>query len=121
MVSMGGPACSVCSSPACAGGQEGEAASPACNCPPPNPPPLAGEGAHRVRGNGLLRGLARILDGLEGRELLIIELAVDLLDLADVDVLHDIARVGVDRDRSARALPLHALDGGHQLVAVCIA
>src|SRR3954452_19250733 len=53
----------------------------------------------------LLR-LAGILHRLEGREFDVVELAVDLLDLADVDVLHDIAGLRVNRDRAARALPL---------------
>src|SRR6266436_5524926 len=65
-----------------------------------------------------LLGLARILDGLEGLELDIIELAVDLLDLADVDVLHDVAGVRIDRDRAARAFPIHPFHRGDQLVAV---
>ena len=34
-----------------------------------------------------LLGLAEILDGFEGLELDVVEFAVDLLDLADVDVL----------------------------------
>src|ERR1700761_8959989 len=55
-----------------------------------------------------LLGLAGILDGIELREFDVVKLAVDLLDLADVDVLHDVTRLGVDRDRPARAFPLHA-------------
>src|SRR6266545_2859763 len=58
--------------------------------------------------SSLLR-LAGILDGLEGREFDVVEFAVDLLDLADVDVLHDVAGFRIDRDRAARAFPLHAL------------
>ena len=65
--------------------------------------------------------LARVLDRLEGRELDVVELAVLLLDLADVDVLHDVARLGIDRDRPARALPGHALHGRDQAVAVGLA
>src|SRR5258708_38576585 len=55
----------------------------------------------------LLLRLQRVLHGIEGRELHGVELAIHLLDLADVDVLDDVARLRVDRDRSARALPLH--------------
>src|SRR5579883_1289153 len=65
--------------------------------------------------------LARILDVLEGLELDIVELAIDLLDLADVDILHDVAGLGVDRDRPARAFPCHPLHGLDQLVAVGVA
>src|SRR5215470_15487061 len=69
----------------------------------------------------LLRGLHRILDRLEGGELDVVELAVLLLDLADVDVLDDVAGVRIDRDRTARALPLRPLHGRDQLVAIGIA
>src|SRR6266568_1998978 len=68
----------------------------------------------------LLR-LAGILHRLEGREFDVVEFAVDLLDLADVDVLHDVAGFGIDRDRAARAFPLHALHRLDQLVAVGVA
>src|SRR5260370_41473263 len=68
-----------------------------------------------------LLGLTEILDGLEGRELEVVELAVDLLDLADVDVLDDVAGRGIDRDRAAGALPLLTLHGLDQLGAVGIA
>src|ERR671939_702056 len=68
----------------------------------------------------LLR-LAGVLHRLKGLELDIVELAIDLLHLADVDVLHDVARFRIDRDRAARAFPLHALHGLDQLVAVGVA
>src|SRR3569623_650248 len=68
-----------------------------------------------------LLGLAEILDGFEGCELDVVELAVDLLDLADVDVLHDIARLRIDRDRTAGAFPLLPLHGFDQLGAVGVA
>src|SRR5207302_7615550 len=68
----------------------------------------------------LLR-LAGILDGVKGCELDVVEFAVDLLDLADVDVLHDVARFRVDRDRAARAFPLHPLHGSDKGVAVRLA
>src|SRR5260370_7443432 len=63
----------------------------------------------------LLR-LAGVLDGLEGREFDVVEFAVDLLDLADVDVLHDVAGFRIDRDRAARAFPLHPLHGFDQRI-----
>src|ERR1051325_11113333 len=69
----------------------------------------------------LLRRFDRILHVLVCRELDVVELAVLLLDLADIDVLDDVAGVRIDRDRTARALPLQALHGGDQLVAVGVA
>ena len=63
----------------------------------------------------------RILDRLESREFDVVELAVDLLDLADVDVLHDVAGFRIDRDRAARAFPLHPLHGRDQRIAVGLA
>ena len=41
--------------------------------------------------------------------------------LADVDVLHDVAGLRIDRHRAARAFPLHALGSGDQRVAVGLA
>src|ERR1700737_1620964 len=74
-----------------------------------------------AEGTPSLLGLARILDRLEGRELDVVELAIDLLDLADVDVLHDVAGIRIDRDRPARALPLHPLHRRDQLIAIGLA
>src|SRR6202035_5956716 len=68
-----------------------------------------------------LLGLAGVLDGFEGRKFDVVEFAVDLLDLADVDVLHDIAGFRIDRDGAARALPLHPLHGFDQPIAVGLA
>src|SRR6195256_3248732 len=67
----------------------------------------------------LLR-LAGILHSLESRKFDVVEFAVDLLDLADVDVLHDVAGFRIDRDRAARAFPLHPLHGFEQPVAVAL-
>src|ERR1700730_1855666 len=72
------------------------------------------------KSTSLLR-LACVLDGFKGLEFDVVELAVDLLDLADVDVLHDVAGFRVDRDRAARAFPLHPLHGLDQGVAVGLA
>src|SRR5215467_7939324 len=72
-------------------------------------------GPRKLGPNGrLLLRLQRILDRLEGRELDGPELAAHLLDLAEVDVLHDVAGLRIDRDRPARALPLHALHRADQ-------
>src|SRR5437868_9306585 len=59
-------------------------------------------------------GLARILDVLDHVELGVPELAVLLLDLAQVDVLHDVAGLRVDEHRAARALEDLAFHGGDQ-------
>src|SRR6187402_3380886 len=72
-------------------------------------------------GRPLLLHLQRILDRIEGRELDVVELALHLLDLADVDVLDDVAGLRIDRDRAARALPFHALHRIDQGVAVGLA
>src|SRR5262245_40320756 len=119
MVSMRVAAHSDCSLPARGGGLgRGKQQAQSMWLPPPQPSPVNGGGSApsmRLRLRSLLwlllLGLHRILHGVEGGELDIVELAVDLLDLADVDVLHDVARVRIDRDRAARAFPLHALHG----------
>src|SRR5262245_20617708 len=64
---------------------------------------------------------ARILDVLDLVERHVDELAADLLDLADIDRLHDVAGLGIDRHRAARAVPFHSLGGGDQGVAVGLA
>src|SRR5262249_49963022 len=69
----------------------------------------------------LLLHLQRILDVVELGEFRVPQLAVDLLDLANVDRLHDVARVRIDRHHPARAFPFHALHGGDQAVAVGLA
>src|SRR5262249_45069805 len=62
-----------------------------------------------------------VLDGFEGRKLDVVKLALDLLDLADVDVLDDLARVRINGDRPARAVPFYALHRIDQRVAVGLA
>src|SRR5262245_38348735 len=69
----------------------------------------------------LLLHLQGVLDRIELRELDVVELAVDLLDLADIDVLDDLAGVRIDRDRPARALPRHALHRADQGVGIGLA
>src|SRR5262245_40846564 len=56
-----------------------------------------------------LRRLNRVFDGLKGSDLGVVKLAANLFDLADVNILDDLARFRINRNRSARALPLHAL------------
>src|SRR5262249_10390772 len=63
----------------------------------------------------------RILDVLDLVELDIDDLAVDLLDAPDIDRLDDVARLGIDRDRTARAFPRHAFHRGDQRFAVGLA
>src|SRR5205807_5342483 len=69
----------------------------------------------------LLLHFQRIFDGLEGLELDVVKLALHLLDLADVDVLDDVARLRINRDLPARAFPCHALHGVDQAIAVGLA
>src|SRR5262245_36365784 len=69
----------------------------------------------------LLRHLQRFLDRVEFPALDVVTLAVDLLDLADIDVLDDVAGLRIDRDRPARALPRHALHRPDQGVGVGLA
>src|SRR6185369_6056294 len=71
------------------------------------------------RKSGLL--LARVLEVRNMVELDVLQLAADALDLADVDVLHDVACGRIDADRPARARPLHALGGFDELVGVGVA
>src|SRR5215471_15029643 len=63
----------------------------------------------------------RVLDRFESSELDGPRLAVHLLNLADIDVLHDVASARVDRYWSARAFPFHALHGGDHCVGVGLA
>src|SRR6202167_5941389 len=63
-----------------------------------------------------------ILDVRESLELDIGQLAVPLLDAADIDVLDDIVGSGVDRERAARAARrLVGREDRHRLVAVELA
>src|SRR5712671_6426397 len=68
--------------------------------------------------SSLFRGFHRVLNSLKGSELDIVELAVDLLDLADINILDDVPRLRIDRYRPARALPFHAFHSAHERVAV---
>src|SRR5580658_4954917 len=64
----------------------------------------------RILPRRLLRGrlLERIFYRREGFVLDGPWLAIHHLDLADINVLHDVAGRRVDRDRAARTFPLHA-------------
>src|SRR5574339_71567 len=70
-----------------------------------------GDSAAGPDDNALARLLefARVLDGLLYVELHVPQLAVLAFDLADVDVLHDVARLRIDQHRAARALEHLAL------------
>src|SRR6185312_8110488 len=95
-----------------------------CKAWMPGPSPgmtRRGSGARATPKAPSLFCLAGILHRLKSREFDVVEFAVDLLDLADVDVLHDVAGFRVDRDRAARAFPLHALHRRDQRVAVGLA
>src|SRR5262245_46937174 len=69
----------------------------------------------------LLLHLQRVLDRRERRKLDGVELALALLDLADIDVLDDLAGFRIDRDRAARAFPLGAFHRPDQRVGVGLA
>src|SRR5947207_9046969 len=76
-----------------------------------------------ARNGGWVRKLivcshSRILEVLDLVELDIVELAIDQLTLADVDVLHDVAGRGVDRHRPARTRRRHALHRFDGLLAI---
>src|SRR6476661_1321422 len=68
-----------------------------------------------------LLALARILDVLDDVELHVPQLAVLLLHLAQVDVLDDVAGLGVDEHGAARALEDLALHAVHQRFAAALA
>src|SRR5437762_5045336 len=72
-----------------------------------------------ARNGGLSRALisARVLHVLDLVELDVPELAVLHLAAADVDVLHDVARLAIDRHRTARAHPREALRRLDELAA----
>src|SRR5687768_2767296 len=53
----------------------------------------------------LHRGLDRVLDVLDLVECDVAQVVADLLDLADIDRLDDIAGFRIDGDRAARAFP----------------
>src|SRR5512139_2767150 len=63
----------------------------------------------------------RILDLLDLVERDIDEFIADLLHTPDIDRLHDVARLGIDRHRTARAVPPQPLGGRDQGLAVGLA
>src|SRR6185369_5200883 len=65
--------------------------------------------------------LAGILDGLLDVELDVVELTVLALDLADVDVLDDVAGLRVDQELAARALEDLTLHRREQRIAAALA
>ena len=69
---------------------------------------------------GLFSGLGGILDGFKGLQLHIVELTVDLHDLADVDILNDVSRFRIDGDGTARALSCHFLHRCDECIAIGI-
>jgi hypothetical protein len=62
-----------------------------------------------------------VLDVLDLVKLDVSGHAFEFLDPADVHVLHDIARDRIDRNRSARALLLHALGSRDQRLSIGLA
>src|ERR1700750_1247457 len=69
----------------------------------------------------LLLHFQRVFHGVEGGELYIVQLAVDLFDLADIDVLDDVARLRINGNRPARAFPFPSLHRGDHGGAVGLA
>src|SRR5882672_2862733 len=65
--------------------------------------------ARRGSSSRLHARLDRILDVLDLVDLDIEQLACDFLYTPDIDRLDDVARLRIDRNRPAGALPLHAL------------
>src|SRR5207247_10610729 len=76
--------------------------------------PLAGDQLAAARSRRVLD----VLDLVEGN---VDELVADLLHPPDIDRLHHVAGVGIDRHRAARALPLQTLGGGDEGIAVGLA
>src|SRR5664279_3838930 len=62
--------------------------------------------------------LARILHVRNLVEFDVLQLASDLFHLADVDRLHDVARLRIDGDLAARADPAHALGGRDEFLRI---
>src|SRR5262245_8299301 len=86
------------------------------------PSPLRGEGCGELIRRKLAAPRARwILDVLDLVERHIHELAADLLYPPDINGLYHVARIGIDRHRSPRALPLQSLGRRDQSIAVGIA
>src|SRR5215813_11388796 len=90
--------------------------------PRPAPCAVATARARELRIGTLAAARAgRILDVLDLVERDVDELAADLLHPSDVDRLHHVAGIGVDRHRSARAVPLQPLGRRDQGIAVGVA
>src|SRR5882762_587343 len=65
--------------------------------------------------------LDRVLDVLDLVDLDVDEAPADCLDAADINGLDDVAGLRIDRNRAARAFPLHALGGPDERFAVGLA
>src|SRR6266853_4145955 len=90
-------------------------------CPHPGPLP-EGEGEARALASLWVQHLPRILDLRDRLEFDIGKVVALTLDPADIDVLDDVARLGVDLDRAARAVGvLPAGENLHRLVGVDLA
>src|SRR5262249_53324825 len=90
--------------------------------PRPAPCAVATARAHELRIGTLAAARARRgLDVLHLVERDVAELAADLLHPPDIDRLHHITGIGIDRHRSARAVPLQPLGRRDQGIAVGVA
>src|SRR6266852_1876343 len=83
--------------------------------------PTRRNGGSRPRRLFLHSLLDRILDVLDLVDLDVEQPAADFFDAADINRLDDVARLRVDRHRTARALPLRAFRGRDERVAVGLA
>jgi len=68
-----------------------------------------------------LTGFAWVFDVFDHIKFHVVQLAVFLLHFAQVDVLHDVAGLGVDEDRAAGALENLALHGCQQGITTALA
>src|SRR5690242_18181459 len=78
------------------------------------PPRGAREGVAKARLTPATLLFGRIFHVLNLVDLDVLHLAVGLFHLPDIDILHDVTGVRIDRNRSARTFPFHALGGGDQ-------
>src|ERR1043166_1368069 len=81
-------------------------------------PTLRPAATYRPRVRAPAGRLLRVLDVRDGGNVDVDQLAADLFDPADIDVLYHVAGFGIDRHRAARAFPLQALGRGDQGIAV---
>src|SRR6185437_2306437 len=85
---------------------------------PGNPPGDSPKPNHALKADSSPLFVQMIVDVVEGVDLLVDELAVAPLDLADINRLDHVARCGIDADLAARAVERERFECRHRLVAV---